>query len=144
MTVYQRPKSHLCTAPGCDPVTVRHCQFHFNVAPRYTCGSPAMVDEATARDVADSEKVGYERALAGFYGDEERTKAEREGLNGIAEIFYETKKNWHIHDLCTGEVRTKEFGLWASEARPTKIASESQPRCATSSGARILARSSTA
>ena len=113
MTVYQRPKSHLCTAPGCDPVKVRHTQFHFNVAPRYTCGSPAMVDEDTARRVALQERDGHERTLTGVYGDEEVERAHRLGLNGIAEIFYETKKNWHIHDLITGEVRTREFGVSA-------------------------------
>ena len=46
----------------------RRRTFFFNVAPRYTSGSPAMVPEETALRVAAQEHRSYEHAIAGIYG----------------------------------------------------------------------------
>lgn len=73
----------------------------FDVRPRYTAGSGAMVDERTARKVAAEERDAYEAALLGVYGEAERTKAEREGLSGIAIYMKETRTGWLVFDLIT-------------------------------------------
>lgn len=67
---------------------------YYNVRPRYTSGSPAMVDAQTAAHVAKSEKSFYEDALSGIMGTEMRERAEREGLKGIAErVMREERRN---------------------------------------------------
>jgi hypothetical protein len=55
----------------------------FEVLPRYSGGSPAAVDEHTARRVAEEERQSYLAALKGAYGDERAADARREGLDGI-------------------------------------------------------------
>lgn len=86
----------------------RRAHYHFNVAPRYTPGSPAMVDERTAFHVAGSELSGYGYASDERYGTEEVEKARKLGLNGIVFAMRELPrgKGWDILDLITGE-RTK-------------------------------------
>lgn len=56
---------------------------YWNVAPRYTSGSPAMVDEATARRVAEQEQAAVAAIMLGMCGPEEKARAERLGLEGI-------------------------------------------------------------
>lgn len=80
---------------------MRGCFYH--VAPRYTGGSPALVSEFIAHRVAEQEKNGHEQALSGFWGDQQKLRAERLGLRGVAELREETKKGWLIFDLCTEE-----------------------------------------
>lgn len=82
--------------------------IHCNVRPRYTPGSPAMVDMRTASKVALDEKEFYEYALSGTWGQAEKERAEREGLKGIAEqILREKRQNrqngFVVRDLITGE-----------------------------------------
>jgi hypothetical protein len=81
----------------------RHSNISYNVAPRYTCGSPAMVDERTAVQVAAEEKHFYEMALTGAFGEEDQTKAKTLGLLGIAEARHERPKGWDVLDLITQE-----------------------------------------
>ena len=80
---------------------------HYNVAPRYTPGSPAMVDEATAVRVAAEEKESIEYVLQGYEGEESRLRAVRLGLRGVAEHVTERgsgkRLGWLVVDLCTGE-----------------------------------------
>jgi hypothetical protein len=80
---------------------------HYHVAPRYTGGSPAMVDEATAERVAKQEKQSIEYVLQGVEGETNKARAERLGLRGIAECRVEQgagkKLGWAVLDLCTGE-----------------------------------------
>ena len=80
---------------------------HFNVAPRYTPGSPALIDEATARRAANAEKEFIEHALSGAWGEEQKARAARLGLRGIVEYRVEQgsgkKLGWDVLDLCTGE-----------------------------------------
>jgi hypothetical protein len=81
----------------------------YNVRPRYTGGSPAMVDERTARRVAESEQDSYEAALEGIYGPEYQERADSLGVRGIAEAVYETRKGWEVEDLITGERYLRPF-----------------------------------
>jgi hypothetical protein len=82
-------------------------QGHFNVAPRYSPGSPALVDEGIARKVAEDEKRFIEHALEGVWGEAQKARAEKLGLRGIVEYRVEKgsgkKLGWQVEDLCTGE-----------------------------------------
>ena len=79
-------------------------RYYYNVRPRYTAGSPAMVDEATARRVAEQEKDAYEAALEGVYGEEDQRKAKALGLRGITERVREAMgRFWEVTDLITDE-----------------------------------------
>lgn len=82
---------------------------YFNVRPRYSPGSPAMVDGPTAAMVANDEKDGHERTLAGIYGDDARTKAEGDTLRGLAERVTERSDCWLVQDLVTDEVYIRPF-----------------------------------
>ena len=79
----------------------------FNVAPRYSGGSPAGVDEETALRVAAEEKESIRFVLEGCEGPEAKSRAERLGLRGIVEQRTEKgsgkKEGWEVLDLCTGE-----------------------------------------
>jgi hypothetical protein len=82
---------------------------YYNIRPRYTPGSPAMVyDNPTASRVAKSEKAFYEEALTGIMGAELKERAEREGLKGIVErVLRERRENrvngFVVYDLITCE-----------------------------------------
>lgn len=81
---------------------------YYNVRPRYTPGSPAMVDAATAARVARQEKAGYEDALSGVYGVELQTRAQNEGLRGIVERVMRERRmqrqfGFVVWDLLTAE-----------------------------------------
>ena len=54
-----------------------------NVNPRYTPGSPAMVDSRTADRVEKAEREFYQTALSGIWGAEEQARAERLGLGPV-------------------------------------------------------------
>lgn len=91
---------------------------HYNVAPRYTPGSPALVDEATARRVASEEQDALHYILQGFEGPDAKRRAQHLGLRGVAEARRERgsgkKQGWEIEDLCTGE---RFFRLCAESLR---------------------------
>lgn len=82
---------------------------HYNVAPRYTAGSPGLVDKATAEHVAKQERAGYENARKGRYGPELQDKALLRGLAGIVEYRIECPTGWGIHDLITGDEFLRPF-----------------------------------
>lgn len=75
----------------------------FNVAPRYTCGSPALVGSDIAEQVAREERRAYECHLEGIYGDDKKREAEENGLGLIAFTMKETRKGWVVVDLITDE-----------------------------------------
>lgn len=79
--------------------------IYFHVYPRYSCGSPAMVDEATARRVAEQEIAIARDAMHGNQGPFAQQLAERWGLRGIVESTQECprRKGWTVHDLITDE-----------------------------------------
>jgi hypothetical protein len=74
-----------------------------NVAPRYSCGSPGLVDVGTARRVIESEREGYATALEGFYGEDAQTDAKARGLSRIAYTITWVGKWMDVVDLITGE-----------------------------------------
>lgn len=87
----------------------RNRKARFNVAPRYTCGSPAPVNREIALAVASEEIADYERTISGAYGEEQKARAEKLGLAGIVECRIERSKHWRVLDLITGEVFDRPF-----------------------------------
>jgi hypothetical protein len=81
----------------------------FNVAPRYTCGSPALVDRHQAVQAAREEEGAYQHATIGRYGPKLEERARTQGLLGIVEVRVETRKGWDVLDLITGERYTRPF-----------------------------------
>lgn len=77
--------------------------FVYNVEPRYTGGSPAGVDEATALRVALQERDSYLYIIKGFEGDERKERANKLGLSFIVFEMCERPKGWVVHDLITEE-----------------------------------------
>jgi hypothetical protein len=74
----------------------------YYVKPRYTPGTPAMVDLGTALDVAAAEEEAHARNLDGTYGDAASTRAEDKGLDGIVYARWNTKLRVYKLDLITG------------------------------------------
>lgn len=85
---------------------------NYRVAPRYTPGSPALVDRATAERVAREERAAYDRILSGRYGAHAETIADAKarGLGGIVEEQH--VKAWSIVfvDLLTGARGERKAG----------------------------------
>ena len=115
--------------------------MHFNVRPRYTCGSPAMVHGEIARKVAVEEKDAYEQALSGFWGEDEKKRAETLGLDGLAYVMFEEGSGrefrWHVWDLITDKETRKlhqnelhRLGFYRFEHLPQTIQARIvQPGC---------------
>lgn len=82
---------------------------YYNVRPKYSPGSPAMVNAQTAAMVAHDEKEGHARALEGIYGDDEKAKAEKDSLLGLAEQVTERADAWIVLDLITGDRYVRPF-----------------------------------
>lgn len=82
---------------------------YYDVAPRYTAGSPALVSNAQARQLAVWELEGHQRALGGAYGPDEQTRATKLGLAGIVERKVEKGRHWEVFDLITGESFVRPF-----------------------------------
>ena len=82
---------------------------HYNVAPRYSPGSPAQVDFETASGVVDDERHGHKAALEGAYGPERKAQAEQDGLDGIVEERIEKADCWVIIDMITGRQFVRMF-----------------------------------
>lgn len=83
--------------------------MHYNVKPRYTPGSPGMVDQKTAERVAEQERRCHKEALDGIYGEHLLRVAETQGLLGIVERVYETAIGWEVHDLMTSDQYMRPF-----------------------------------
>ena len=75
----------------------RRTRVWFNVAPRYTPGSPAMVGMELALHVADAERAAL------------RYEDGPTSVSGIVECCRETRKGWDTLDLVTGERRLVPF-----------------------------------
>jgi hypothetical protein len=88
---------------------------YYNVAPRYTSGSPAMVAEDTAIRVAQEELAAHAHAQTGIYGVDAMERAEREGLDGIAYSCYEARNKMYVHDLITGIHYVVPVARWTGE-----------------------------
>lgn len=85
---------------------------YYNVRPRYTAGSPAMVREEIATQVAREERHGYAMTLEGWYGDDAKQEAEKTGLRRISESVIERADCWLVTDLITGERYVRPFEVW--------------------------------
>lgn len=81
----------------------------FNVRPRYTPGSPALVHLDIAYKVAAEEKEFYQHALSGTRGERERLRAITLGLKACAERTEEKAGFWLVSDLITGEIYERPF-----------------------------------
>ena len=117
-------------AEGTAPRIVRLPQrkhSHFNVRPRYTAGSPAAVDRATAEAQADQEIEFCKMNASGVFGQENAEVAVRlgvgpvdagdgEGLRSPAEYVEEHSNHWLVQCLCTGEIFTRPF----FDAKPSR------------------------
>lgn len=79
--------------------------YTFNVAPRYSAGSPASVDERTARRVIIDERSSYLSAITGLFGAVEQDRASKPyALNGIVERRLEYADGWVVYDMMTLDV----------------------------------------
>jgi hypothetical protein len=58
---------------------------HFNVKPRYTCGSPAAVSQEDALYQANEELVSLQHDLEGVHGEEHQARARSLGLGPARE-----------------------------------------------------------
>lgn len=94
----------------------RHRPCHYSVRPRFGPGSPAMVHEHIAEQVARDEREFHEHAAAGRYGDEAQAKAQDDhALYGISYFLEEHPKFWRYFDLITEEERDISFAQWRLE-----------------------------
>ena len=92
----------------------RHESFH--VRPRYTPGSPAMVNPRLCRRVAEEERQAIQGHLEGVYGPAEVERAKRLGLHRIALHTVESKGGLTVTDLLTSEQYRRE-GKYAAGQR---------------------------
>lgn len=99
----------------------RYKHKFWNVAPRYTPGSPAMVDETIARKVSEEEKYFHKIALEGSWGENEKRKAEKQGLDFIVYRMSETSKGWEVFDLITGKDHFWPFVAECHECKSKKV-----------------------
>jgi hypothetical protein len=86
-------------------------QLTWNVAPRYTAGSPAMVDATTASRVAAQEQDAIAGYLDGSCGEANRAMAEQLGLGGIVWRSLERRQTLVSQDFITGEVAKHRLDL---------------------------------
>ena len=75
----------------------------YEVRPRYTSGSPAMVNPQIAVRVAAQEKDAFTEHIDGSYGERLQKIAREKGLDFIAYTMEEKRldkvKGWLVHDL---------------------------------------------
>jgi hypothetical protein len=101
--------------------------IHFDVMPRYSCGSPAMVSEAQALKVVQDERSAYVRVTEGMYGAEAKAAAYRMGLYGIVwswqEVGPERKggRRVEVTDMGVDERRMfatfEQYRVWTQRQR---------------------------
>lgn len=84
-----------------------HSDSRFNVNPRYTPGSPALVDSYTAQRLMRQEQAVYDEMIKGLYGENKKAEALRLGVRGIVEEIWEFRGVLMYRDLLTGETGGK-------------------------------------
>lgn len=65
--------------------------IRYRVTPRYTAGSPALVNLTVAERVLANELAAWARAITGAYGAALCAKARAEGVLGIVVDHYSSK-----------------------------------------------------
>jgi len=88
---------------------------YYDVKPRYTPGSGAMVSPRQAGRVLVQEWEGYEHAAEGIYGEAKQQDAWRDPLSGIVLYLRDWKGGLLYFDLVTGEI------LWRREDRAGRM-----------------------
>ena len=83
--------------------------LYWDVRPRYSAGSPAMVDRRIAAKVLIDEWECLEHALAGSYGDAKRDEALADKLAGIVIVSHERGPCVDTWDVITGEAVRKRY-----------------------------------
>jgi nicotinamide mononucleotide (NMN) deamidase PncC len=96
-------------------------ELKYNVAPRYTAGSPAMVDRAIAERVAEQEEEAFHRSLTGIYGEEARTIAQTQGLGWIAWETMERRSQLTKADMLTGQITVQKIDRHGRLSAPVTI-----------------------
>lgn len=97
-------------------------RIYYNVNPRYSAGSPAMVDKDTALKLVDDECMAHQATLEGIYGPERVAEAKEAGLHGIVEEVTERADCWLVTDLITARQTVRMFPSQDSEAQRAKRA----------------------
>lgn len=75
---------------------------YYQVNPRYSPGSPAMVPENIALEVKTNEMEGYKNCLEGVYGEDHKQYATKMGLGGIVLKYFEKNGKLCFLDMITG------------------------------------------
>jgi hypothetical protein len=83
----------------------------YDVRPRYTPGSPAMVGEEIALKVAQEEQQFIKHALEGVWGEEQKLRAEVLGLSEIVVKRKEVRGGWEVYDVIKDETFFRPSGL---------------------------------
>lgn len=83
----------------------------YHIRPRYTPGSPAMIDRVAAVRLAQEEAQAYQEALS-WSGNPDYNKAVVQGSSWIVWISWEARGNYHRKCLITGET-------WKIKLNPT-------------------------
>ncbi len=102
-------------------VGVRIDKAFCSVAPRYTCGSPAMISMFEAVRVAIQEIDAHKMALTGVMGDKDKKKAETAGLDNIAYARWEKGNKVWRYDFITGKTFVEPPRLTWNERERVRI-----------------------
>lgn len=94
---------------------------YINVAPRYTCGSPASVDIKTAESVARDERDAYDYVLNGIEGEKSAERAKLDGLKLIVFEMVEVGKGWWVLDWLTNEMHWWPFEAECPQCKRKKV-----------------------
>lgn len=98
-----------------------HRMIRYHVKPRYTSGSPAVVDSTTASRLIQQERDSYERMIAGVYGEDKKAQAIKLGLGGIVEDRWTFRDKYMFRDAITGDTGLVEpFCLQCGKRHPIK------------------------
>ena len=98
----------------------------YEVLPRYSCGSPAMVSEAIALRVIEEEKIFHQHYLKGSYGLERQKYAELAGMEGIVILgdgrghFVDAITGRDYSNVPYGNIRHPELLHWTQKGRQAK------------------------
>lgn len=95
--------------------------IYYNVRPRYTPGSPAMVDHRTASKVAQDEADAHANTCTGVYGVDAMETAMRDSKRGIAEECTERADCWIVRDLITGDRYVRPFTRYGEKPKREQV-----------------------
>lgn len=91
---------------------MRHSPVYWHVAPRFTAGSPAQVDEATALHVAREEDQAY---VAQRFADRQPFTDPTQALQGIVYASHEHGKLVTVRDELTEQFFEVPLAEWSGQ-----------------------------